>query len=73
MKKLNKFLNGLIDATNIGYTENGAIKRNTTKSKLLDMFALGGAYRNRSDEDCIVLFKNAYEEDSCFKVPVLSS
>ena len=30
---------------------------------MLDMFACGGAYRTRSDEDIILLFKNAFEED----------
>ena len=28
-----------------------------------DMFTFGGAYRKRTDEDCILLFKNAYEEN----------
>ena len=28
-----------------------------------DMFALGGAYRSRSNNDIKLLFKNAYEED----------
>ena len=60
---MNTFLNGLKNATNFGYTENGAIKRNSTKSALLDMFALGAAYRKRSEEDCILLFKNAYNEN----------
>ena len=60
---MNTFMNNLIDETNIGYTENGAIKHNTTKSAVLDMFALCGAYRNRSDEDCILAFKNALEEN----------
>lgn len=60
---MNTLLNGLKNATNFGYTENGAIKRNSTKSALLDMFALGAAYRNRSEEDCILLFKNAYNEN----------
>lgn len=59
----NTFLNGLQDANNYGYTENGAVKHNTTKSDILDMFALCGAYRNRSDADCIVMFKNAIAED----------
>ena len=58
------YLDNLKSATNYTMTENGAITHKSTESKLLDMFALGGAYRNRSDEDCIVLFKNAYEEDS---------
>ena len=60
---MNTFMNGLIDETNVGLTENGAIKRNTTKSAVLDMFALCGAYRRRSEEDCILAFKNAYEEN----------
>lgn len=60
---MNTFINAMTDATNFGYTENGAIKHNTTKSALLDMFALGGAYRKRSDEDVILLFKNAYDEN----------
>ena len=60
---MNKFVNGLVDATNIGYTENGAIKRNTTKSMLLDMFAMGAAMRNRSDADVLLMFANAYEEN----------
>lgn len=46
---MNKFLNGLEDATNFITTENGAISHRTTKSDLLDMFAMGGAYRTRSD------------------------
>ena len=68
---MNTFLNGLKNQTNFGYTENGAIKRNTTKSNLLDMFALGAAYRNRSEEDCILLFKNAYEENPVYALKCL--
>lgn len=64
-------MNGLVDATNIGYTENGAIKRNTTKFDLLDMFAMGGAYRSRSDEDVILLFKNAYAENPVYALKCL--
>ena len=60
---MNKFLNDLTDATNFTLTENGGLAHKTTKSMVLDMFALGAAYRNRSDEDCILLFKNAYDED----------
>lgn len=60
---MNTFMNGLKNATNYGYTENGAVKRNSTESKLLDMFAMCAAYRSRSDADCILLFKNAYEEN----------
>lgn len=60
---MNQLLQGLKNATNIGLTENGAIKRLTTTSALLDLFSMGAAYRSRSDADCILLFKNAYEEN----------
>ena len=68
---MNKFINAMTDATNFGYTENGAVKRNTTKSNLLDMFALGAAYRSRSDEDVILLFKNAYAENPVYALKCL--
>lgn len=68
---MNSFLNGLTNATNFGYTENGAVKHLTTRSDLLDMFAFGGAYRTRSDADCINLFKNAYEENPTYALKCL--
>ena len=57
---MNTFMNNLTNATNFGYTENGALKHNTTKSAVMDMFALGGAYRHRTDDDCVLLFMNAF-------------
>lgn len=60
---MNTFLNGLNNATNFKLTENGAVAHKSTNSAVYDMFALGGAYRKRSDADCIVLFKEAFEED----------
>lgn len=68
---MNKMLEAMKDATNFGYTENHAIKHLTTKSDLLDMFAMGGAYRNRSDEDCILLFKKALEENEVYALKCL--
>lgn len=68
---MNKFLNGLTDATNFGYTENGSLTHCSTKSALLDMFAMGAAYRTRSDEDCILLFKNAFEENPVYALKCL--
>ena len=62
-ENMNTFMNGLVNETNFGRTENGAVKHLTTKSAVLDMFALCGAYRHRSEEDCILAFKNAYEEN----------
>ena len=52
---MNTFVNGLKDATNYTHTTNGALTRKTSGSDVLDMFAQGGAYRKRSDEDCILL------------------
>lgn len=65
------FLNALQTATNYDYTTNGAVKHKTTQSALLDMFALGGAYRNRSDEDVILLFKEAFEENPVYALKCL--
>jgi len=60
---MNTLLNGLKDNFNYTHTENGAITHKTTKSALLDMFGMGGSMRNRSDDDVILMFKNAYEEN----------
>ena len=60
---MNKFINAMYDANNYAYTENGAITHTTTKSMLLDMFAMGAAMRNRSDADVLLMFANAYKEN----------
>jgi len=44
-------------------TENGALAYDSTNSDVYNLFALGGAYRTRPDEDVISLFKKAYAED----------
>ena len=56
-------MNELKKDSNLTYTENGGLTHKTLDSKILTMFALGGAYRTRSDEDVTLLFKNAFEED----------
>ena len=68
---MNTFMNGLTNASNKTYTENMAITYKSTKSALLDMFALGAAYRTRSDEDCILLFRNAYAENPVYALKCL--
>ena len=68
---MNTFLNGLADATNFGYTENGAITHKTTKSDLFDMFAMGAAMRTRSDEDVILMFQKAYKENPVYALKCL--
>ena len=60
---MNILMNGLKSQSNFTRTENGAVTHKTTHSKLLDMFAMGAAYRKRSDEDVILLFKEAYNEN----------
>lgn len=68
---MNKFLNRLIDETNFGYTENGAIKHNNAGSDLLTMFALGGSMRNRSENDIILMFRKAYAENPLYALKCL--
>lgn len=60
---MNKFINGLREDNNYTLTENGALARKSTLDSVYDLYALGGAYRNRSDDDCILLFKKAFEQD----------
>ena len=67
----NTFMNALKDEYNYDRTQNGALAHKTTRSKVYDMFALGGAYRQRSDSDCILLFKEAYNENPTLAVKCL--
>ena len=68
---MNKFMNGLTNATNFTYTENGAVTHKTTKSALLDMFAMGAAMRSRSDADVILMFRNAFAENPVYALKCL--
>lgn len=67
----NRFMSGLKTATNFTHTENGALTHKTTESDLLDLFAMGAAYRTRSNEDVIVLFKNAFVENPTYALKCL--
>lgn len=60
---MNSFMNNLEANTNYTFTENGAVAHKSTLNSVYDLFALGAAYRSRSDEDCIVLFMKAYDEN----------
>ena len=68
---MNKLLNGLTNATNFTLTENGAITHKTTRSDLLDMFAMGGAMRNRPEEDVILMFRKAFAENPVYALKCL--
>ena len=60
---MNEFLKAMKTDTNYGYTENGGVKHKSTLNKVLDMFAMGGSMRNRSEGDIVNMFKDAYSED----------
>lgn len=60
---MNNYLDSLKVESNYIRTENGALAHASTLNSVLDLFAFGGSYRNRSKAECEILFKNAYEED----------
>ena len=68
---MNNLLNGLKTNTNFAVTENGALTHKSTMSAVLDMFAMGGAYRTRSDEDVILMFRKALREDETYALKCL--
>lgn len=68
---MSEFFNALKQDTNYTYTENGGITHKSTMSKVLDMFAMGGSMRNRTNDDIITMFKGAYEEDTTLALKCL--
>ena len=56
-------LNSIKKELNRKLTENCASAYSSTLNKVLDLFAFGAAYRNRSDEDMIALFECALDEN----------
>ena len=59
----NAFMSALKNDSNYKLTENGAVAKKSTMDKVYDMFAFSGAYRERTDDDVVLLFKNAYEQN----------
>lgn len=68
---MNTLLNGMKNATNYTLTENGGVTHKTTRSDLLDMFALGAAMRNRTDEDVRLMFHKAFAENPVYALKCL--
>lgn len=68
---MNTMLKNMKEVDNYKYTENGALCYSSTMNKVMDLFAFGGAYRHRSDDDCILLFKEAFEEDALLALKCL--
>ena len=67
----NTFLNGMKSASNYTHTENGALTHKSTMDGLMDLFAMGAAYRTRTDEDVILLFKKAFYENPSYALKCL--
>ena len=65
------YVNALDNEFNYKLTENGGLAHKSTCDALYDMFALGGAYRSRSDEDCVFLFMKAFEENPTYAMKCL--
>lgn len=59
----NTVFDSLKRMTNNTLTENGATAYKSTLDAVYDMFAFGGAYRRKTDDDCKLLFKKAYQEN----------
>lgn len=68
---MNAFLNTMKQDTNYGLTANGAVTHKSTLNEVLDLFAVGAAYRQRSEDDCITLFKSAFERDETLALKCL--
>ena len=67
----NAFLDALTVNANFTHTQNGGLAHKSTGSELYDLYALGGAYRERSVEDCILLFRNAFDQDPVYALKCL--
>ena len=68
---MNNFLNGMKQVNNYAITENGALTHKSTLDGLMDLFAMGAAYRSRTDEDVILLFKTAFDQDPAYALKCL--
>ena len=68
---MNAFMNGLKNANNFTLTENGGVTHKSTRSDLLDMFAMGAAMRKRSNEDVILMFRKAFAENPVYALKCL--
>ncbi|MEK4136387.1 DUF2828 family protein [Bacillus sp. FSL W8-0445] len=64
-------LNHLVNEFNETETLNGALAYKSTKSAVLDLFSMGGAYRNKSDDEVVKLFSKAYAEDATLAMKAL--
>ena len=71
MNSKNALISGIRHAQNFTLTENIALTHKSTLSNLLDWFALGGALRERTEDDIVNIFQRAYGEDPLKALKVL--
>lgn len=64
-------LNQLKNDLNVGYTLNGAGAYETTQNAMVDFFSQAGAMRNRSEQDIISEFTQAFGEDKLLAMKAL--
>jgi hypothetical protein len=62
-KKSSALVSALKNPTVMTRTENGALTFASTKSKILDLFATGGALRSRTPDEVTSLFSDAFDEN----------
>ena len=65
---MNKFVKAIQDNEMYTQTENGAVQFRTTESKLLDLFGTIGAMREKSEDDIITVFQQAFNENPVLAV-----
>ena len=68
---MNTLLNAMKNETNFSRTTNGALAHKSTLNAVYDMFAFGGAYRLRSNDDVLALFSKAFIENSTYALKCL--
>lgn len=71
MDMANTVLDSLKRYANKAITDNGAPAMKSTLDAVYDLFAFGGAYRSKTDMDCQLLFKKAYNEDPVLAIKCL--
>ena len=54
---MNSVLNAMQEQANYKLTENSGVALKSTRNEVLDMFALCGAFRTRTEDECIFMFK----------------
>jgi hypothetical protein len=68
---MNTLINAIQNKTNKTCTENGAVALKSTQKATVDFFGLGGALRNRTNDDIIKLFSKAFFEDELIALRTL--